>query len=66
MVFTNSDATLAKQLYGIMVVGTFTFILSGIVWYALKFTMGIRVTEEEEITGLDKTELGMEAYNITA
>jgi Amt family ammonium transporter len=66
VVFTNSDATLAKQLYGIMVVGIFTFILSGIAWYVLKVTMGIRVTEEEEITGLDKTELGMEAYNITA
>ena len=66
VVFTNSDATLAKQLYGIMVVGIFTFILSGMAWYALKATMGIRVTEEEEITGLDKTELGMEAYNIAA
>ena len=66
VVFTNSDATLAKQLYGIMVVGIFTFILSGMAWYVLKATMGIRVTEEEEITGLDKTELGMEAYNITA
>jgi Amt family ammonium transporter len=66
VVFTNSDATLAKQIYGIMVVGIFTFILSGMAWYILKATMGIRVTEEEEITGLDKTELGMEAYNIAA
>ncbi len=66
VVFTNTDATLAKQLYGIIAVGIFTLILSAIVWYILKATMGIRVTEEEEITGLDKTELGMEAYHITA
>lgn len=66
VVFTNSDATLAKQLYGIMVVGTFTLALSTAAWYILKATTGIRVTDEEEITGLDKTELGMEAYHIEA
>ena len=66
VVFTNSDATLAKQLYGIMVVGTFTLALSAAAWYILKVTTGIRVTDEEEITGLDKTELGMEAYHIEA
>ena len=66
VVFTNSDATLVKQLYGIMVVGIFTFVVSGIAWYILKTTTGIRVTEEEEITGLDQTELGMQAYHIEA
>jgi len=66
VVFTNSDAEITKQLYGIMVVGVFTVLASGIAWYILKATMGIRVTEEEEITGLDKTELGMEAYHIVA
>lgn len=64
VVFTNSDASLATQLYGIIVVGVFTCVASSIVWIILKSTVGIRVTEEEEITGLDKTELGMEAYSI--
>jgi Amt family ammonium transporter len=66
VVFTNGDASLGTQLYSIMVIGLFTFIISGIVWYILKVTMGIRVTEEEEIVGLDQTELGMEAYHIQA
>lgn len=66
VVLTNDDASLGTQLYSIMVVGLFTFVLSGIIWYILKATMGIRVTEEEEITGLDQTELGMEAYHIQA
>jgi len=66
VVFTNDEASLGTQLYSIMVVGIFTFVLSGIVWYILKNTMGIRVTEEEEIVGLDQTELGMEAYHIQA
>jgi Amt family ammonium transporter len=33
-----------------------------IVWTILKVTMGIRVDEEAEMDGLDKSELGMEAY----
>jgi ammonium transporter, Amt family len=62
VVFTNSDASLGTQLYGIIVVGVFTVVTSAVVWYLIKVTVGIRVGEEEEITGLDITELGMEAY----
>lgn len=62
VVFTNSDASLVTQLYSIMVVGIFTIVASGAVWLILKATVGIRVSEEAEIMGLDKSELGMEAY----
>ncbi len=62
VVLTNGDASLGTQLYSIVVVGLFTFIVSGIVWFILKLTMGIRVSEEDEIMGLDMAELGMEAY----
>ncbi|WP_294225343.1 ammonium transporter [uncultured Shimia sp.] len=62
VVFTNSDASLGTQLYAIVVVGLFTVIVSGVVWYILKATMGLRVDEETEINGLDMAELGMEAY----
>ncbi len=62
VVFTNSEASLATQLYGIMAVGVFSVIASGVVWVILKSVMGIRVGEEEEINGLDMAELGMEAY----
>ena len=62
VVFTNSDASLLTQLYAILVVGVFTVAASAVVWMILKVTLGIRVGEEEEITGLDTTELGMEAY----
>tara|TARA_B110000908_G_scaffold113083_1_gene132575 strand:+ start:5508 stop:6833 length:1326 start_codon:yes stop_codon:yes gene_type:complete len=62
VVFTNSDASLVTQLYSIMVVGIFTIVASGAVWFILKATVGIRVSEEAEIMGLDKSELGMEAY----
>ena len=64
VVFTNGDASLGTQLYSIIVVGVFTFVLSGALWFILKLTVGIRVSEEDEITGLDISELGMPAYDI--
>ncbi len=59
---TNADASYGIQLMSIIIVGLFVVITSGIVWAVLKSTMGIRVGEEEEIAGLDTSELGMEAY----
>jgi Amt family ammonium transporter len=59
---TNGDASFGTQLIGIVTVGVFTFVVSWIVWTVLKMTIGIRVSEEEELAGLDNAELGMEAY----
>ncbi|MDW3223279.1 MAG: ammonium transporter [Paracoccaceae bacterium] len=56
------DASLMTQLTGIVAYGVFTFVASLILWFILKATMGIRVSEEAEINGLDTSELGMEAY----
>ncbi|MBV7394412.1 ammonium transporter [Mameliella sediminis] len=53
---------LGVQFTGIIAYGVFTFVASLVLWYILKAVMGIRVSEEEEITGLDMAELGMEAY----
>ena len=51
------------QLIGIASVGAVTFALSLGAWMALKMTIGIRVSAEEEMEGLDVGEHGMEAYN---
>ena len=59
---TNSDANFGTQIISILIVGAFTFVASGIVWYVIKVAVGIRVTEADEIDGLDKSELGMESY----
>ena len=64
VVFTNGDASIGAQLFGIAVIGLATIVMSAIVWFILKVAMGIRVSEEDEITGLDTTELGMEAYDL--
>lgn len=56
------SGSLVTQFIGIVAIGAFVFISSLIVWMILKATMGIRVDEEAEMEGLDKSELGMEAY----
>ena len=62
VLFTNSDATILGQIVPILIIGAFVFSVSYAVWMILKVTIGIRVSEENEITGLDISELGMEAY----
>ena len=59
---TNSDANFGTQIISIVIVGAFTFVVSGVVWYIIKSTLGIRVSESDEVAGLDKSELGMESY----
>jgi len=56
------EASLITQLTGIVAYGVFTFVGALILWILLKATVGIRVSEENEINGLDMAELGMEAY----
>lgn len=58
----NTDATFGAQIIGIVAIGAFTFVVSFVVWTVLKAVMGIRVDEEAEVSGLDVSELGMEAY----
>jgi len=56
------SGSILTQAIGIVAIGAFVVITSAIVWYVLKVSVGIRVDEEAEIIGLDKDELGMEAY----
>ena len=62
VLFTNSDATLYGQVASIVIVGVFMVVTSGVVWLILNAVMGLRVSEDEELVGLDKAEIGIEAY----
>jgi Amt family ammonium transporter len=59
---TNADASFGTQLVGIAIVGAFTLIVSGIVWFIIDKAVGIRVSAEDEVAGLDSAELGMDSY----
>ncbi|WP_417813934.1 ammonium transporter [Thalassospira alkalitolerans] len=60
--FTNDGASFGVQLTGVVAMGAFTIVASAIVWLILKFTVGIRLSEEDEAMGSDAAELGLEAY----
>lgn len=51
------------QFLGTISVAVTVVVLSSIFWFVLKATLGIRVSPEEEIVGLDVGEHGMEAYS---
>ncbi len=54
---------LGVQLLGVVTVGGTVFSLSILLWYGVRQVMGLRVSREEEVGGLDVGEMGMEAYN---
>jgi Amt family ammonium transporter len=60
--FTNSDASFATQAIGVAAIGAFVLVTSAITWFVVKLIMGLRCNEEEEMLGLDVTEIGLSAY----
>jgi Amt family ammonium transporter len=60
--FSNSDATFIGQLTGAAIIFAWVFSASFVVWFVIKKTMGIRVSEEEEYLGMDVADCGVDAY----
>ncbi|NWG46946.1 MAG: ammonium transporter [Alphaproteobacteria bacterium] len=60
--FSNADTSYATQAIGIGAYAGFTVVCSLVLWLVLKFTIGIRASAEDEEMGLDRAELGIEAY----
>ena len=59
---TNDGSSFSGQLIGAATIFAWVFITSSIVWLAIKTTIGIRISEEEEYAGADISECGLEAY----
>lgn len=57
-----ADFSFITQLIGVVAYGVFTVVCALILFLLIKVTMGLRVSEEEELAGLDLGEHGMEAY----
>lgn len=62
VLLSDADATFKGQLVGMLTIFIWVFAASLVVWLAIKAIAGIRVTEEEEVEGVDLSECGMEAY----
>jgi len=59
---TNKNASFIGQLTGAFTIFSWVFITSFIIWYVLKKTVGLRISEEEEYEGADISECGLSAY----
>ncbi len=62
VLLSDAQATFSGQLVGAATIFVWVFFASLILWFILKATLGIRVSEEEEYEGVDISECGMEAY----
>ena len=62
VLITNDDATLAGQLTGLGAILGFTFAAALVVWFIIKMVFGIRLSDEEQMTGADSAEIGIAAY----
>jgi Amt family ammonium transporter len=60
--FTNADASLLTQLYGVLAISGFGFLASYASVYLINLVMPIRASDEEQSVGLDVSEIGVEAY----
>jgi Amt family ammonium transporter len=59
----SPEYSLVTQFVGVLAYGATCFAAGFAIFYVLKKTLGIRVSEEEELRGLDIGEHGMEAYS---
>ncbi len=60
--FGGGTSLLLSQLTGVVAVGAAVFVTSLAVWLGIKAIIGVRVSEEEELEGLDIGEHGNRAY----
>ena len=63
LLFGGGFAQFGVHAIGVLTAFGWAFGLSLVMFYIIKATIGIRVTPEEEIQGLDIGEHGLEAYN---
>ena len=61
---TNPDHSFVTQLIGVGAYGAFTLVCASALFLGIKATMGLRVSPEEELDGLDHGEHGMHAYDV--
>jgi Amt family ammonium transporter len=61
---SNPDTTFGTQFTGVLAVCVFSFVLSYIVFRALKETIGLRISAQAEKLGTDVAEVGVKAYAI--
>ncbi len=62
LIYTGSLKLLGVQALGVLSVSVWAFTVTGCIFYILKKTVGIRVSKEDELDGMDLSEHGIAAY----
>jgi len=59
----GSSVQLVKQAAGVVIVGVYAFVVSWILFKGIHAFLGLRLTDEAEVVGMDSTEHSETAYN---
>ena len=59
----TGDYSLGTQAVGVLAYAVPCFAAASLIFFAIKKTMGLRVTERQELRGLDQSEHGQESYS---
>jgi Amt family ammonium transporter len=59
----GSSAQLLRQSAGVVVVGVYAFAVSWMLFKSIHAIFGLRLTDEDEVVGMDSTEHSETAYN---
>lgn len=63
LLFGGGFGLLATQAIGVLAIASFSFIFTFVILQIMKRTIGIRVSREEELAGIDAASFGVESYS---
>ncbi len=63
LLFGGGSALFVTQLIGVITIASFSFVVTYILFKIIDKTIGIRISREEEIAGIDAASFGVESYS---
>ncbi len=64
LLYGGGAGPLGDQTLGVLVAIVYSGVLTAIIGLAIKYTIGLRITEEDEVNGIDLSEHGESAYDL--
>ncbi|WP_244963129.1 ammonium transporter [Nocardioides dongkuii] len=64
LLYGGGAGSLGDQTLGVLVAVVFSAVITAVIALAIKYTLGLRVTEEDEVEGIDLAAHGESAYDL--